>query len=641
MPRRVADYADEFADWNFFISIASFALGASTIVFLYNMIVSWARGPIAPGEPVAGADARVAGHLAAADLQLRRDPAGRRQPVRVRRARRAPRGAERRPRRRARRGARAVRHVLVVANETVAGRAADRGARSSAPGRRRPRHGRLPRSTPPSAGYVVYEDTRRAAAGRRLDRTLRRCARTASPRTGSWSTPIRSTRSRDALAQLEPPVDEIVVSTHPKQKSGWLRKNVLEKIEKAARRAAGRARRRRPRRRGRRASERARGRERDRRRRAAARADPRARAARSPASFLLVSPQNDPTLSAASGGRAAPAAGARRAARRGDRRARPDRAPGPVHGRRSRPSATSASTRSSSRPSRARSELAGCAATWSTASARRPGCRSSTSSSARRGRRRRASDDRARGRRARPPRPADRAPELARQRAGARDVPLHRLRGDALRLVLHGVLLRPRRRRSRPSGRPRASTCPVFVAGVNTAILLTSSFTMHWALQSIKRGSRAGLQAGLVLTLAMGLTFLLTQMLEYARIGFAPHDGAFGSVFYGLTGLHGAHVFVGLTLLTRRHGARFPRPLHPGAPPRRRDARNLLALRRRNVDRRVRDGLPPLGRRDARTRSAARPRRSASSAAVGYFAAIVLAKVAASERGGASSCSSS
>ena len=98
MPRRVADYADQFADWNFFISIASFALGASTIVFFANMIVSWRRGPIAPGNPVARADARVAGELAAADLQLRRDPAGRRQPVRVRRAGRPPRGAERRSR---------------------------------------------------------------------------------------------------------------------------------------------------------------------------------------------------------------------------------------------------------------------------------------------------------------------------------------------------------------------------------------------------------------------------------------------------------------------------------------------------------------------------------------------------------------
>ena len=90
---------------------------------------------------------------------------------------------------------------------------------------------------------------------------------------------------------------------------------------------------------------------------------------------------------------------------------------------------------------------------------------------------------------------------------------------------------------------------PVYVAGVNTAILLTSSATMHWALQSIKRGYRAGLQAGLALTFLMGLTFLLTQITEYARVGFAPRDNAFATIFFCLTGLHGAHVFVGLTLL--------------------------------------------------------------------------------------------
>jgi cytochrome c oxidase subunit 3 len=97
---------------------------------------------------------------------------------------------------------------------------------------------------------------------------------------------------------------------------------------------------------------------------------------------------------------------------------------------------------------------------------------------------------------------------------------------------------------------PEPFHLPVFVAGVNTAILLTSSFTMHWALQGIKRGNRAALRAGLVLTLALGLIFLLTQIREYSRVGFAPHDQSFGTIFYGLTGLHGAHVFVGLTLLT-------------------------------------------------------------------------------------------
>jgi cytochrome c oxidase subunit III len=96
---------------------------------------------------------------------------------------------------------------------------------------------------------------------------------------------------------------------------------------------------------------------------------------------------------------------------------------------------------------------------------------------------------------------------------------------------------------------PEGDHLPVFVAGVNTVILVTSSFTMHWALQSIKRGHRAGLQAGLVLTFLMGLVFLLTQIAEYARVGFSPSDNAFGTIFYCLTGLHGAHVFVGLSLL--------------------------------------------------------------------------------------------
>ena len=96
---------------------------------------------------------------------------------------------------------------------------------------------------------------------------------------------------------------------------------------------------------------------------------------------------------------------------------------------------------------------------------------------------------------------------------------------------------------------PHGFGLPRYVAGINTAILVTSSFTMHWALQSIRRNNRAGLQAGLVLTFLMGLTFLLTQFIEYARVGFAPHDNAFTTIFFCLTGLHGAHVFVGLTIL--------------------------------------------------------------------------------------------
>jgi len=51
MPRRVADYAPKFADLNMFISVASFGLGASTIVFLYNVVISWRHGPLAPPNP--------------------------------------------------------------------------------------------------------------------------------------------------------------------------------------------------------------------------------------------------------------------------------------------------------------------------------------------------------------------------------------------------------------------------------------------------------------------------------------------------------------------------------------------------------------------------------------------------------------
>ena len=51
MPRRVADYAPRFGDLNFVISIASFFLGASFLVFVYNMIVSWKRGPVAEANP--------------------------------------------------------------------------------------------------------------------------------------------------------------------------------------------------------------------------------------------------------------------------------------------------------------------------------------------------------------------------------------------------------------------------------------------------------------------------------------------------------------------------------------------------------------------------------------------------------------
>jgi cytochrome c oxidase subunit 3 len=90
---------------------------------------------------------------------------------------------------------------------------------------------------------------------------------------------------------------------------------------------------------------------------------------------------------------------------------------------------------------------------------------------------------------------------------------------------------------------------PIDVAGVNTAILIVSSATMHWATLGAKHENRAALRAGLLLTFLLGLAFLCIQINEYVFLGFAPSDHAQGSIFYGLTGLHGAHVFIGLTLL--------------------------------------------------------------------------------------------
>jgi cytochrome c oxidase subunit 3 len=90
---------------------------------------------------------------------------------------------------------------------------------------------------------------------------------------------------------------------------------------------------------------------------------------------------------------------------------------------------------------------------------------------------------------------------------------------------------------------------PVAVAGVNTAILLSSSLTLHWAQTSIKNGNRFGLQAGMLTTFLLGLTFLFIQINEYVHIGFRPQDSAQATVFFSLTGLHGAHVTIGLVLL--------------------------------------------------------------------------------------------
>jgi hypothetical protein len=86
----------------------------------------------------------------------------------------------------------------------------------------------------PSGGYVVYEDTRRAAAGRRLNRTLESLHEAGISAHGLVVDTSPVDAVKDALAQLEPPPDRVVVSTHPEEKSGWMRKHVVDRIREAA-----------------------------------------------------------------------------------------------------------------------------------------------------------------------------------------------------------------------------------------------------------------------------------------------------------------------------------------------------------------------------------------------------------------------
>jgi len=121
----------------------------------------------------------------------------------------------------------------VIANETVAGKSLIEALE------RRAQEGPLRVTVvcpvnQPREGYVVYEDTRRAAAGRRLERTLDALRSEGIAASGLVVEADPVAAVRDALAQLEPPPDEIVVSTHPRQKSGWLRRNVVERVERAA-----------------------------------------------------------------------------------------------------------------------------------------------------------------------------------------------------------------------------------------------------------------------------------------------------------------------------------------------------------------------------------------------------------------------
>ena len=122
-------------------------------------------------------------------------------------------------------------HLLVVANETVDATT----LREALGARGDDLHVTVVSPVnEPQRGYVVYTDTRRASARRRLERALGHLREAGIAADGYVVEADPAAAVRDALAQLEPPVDEILVSTHPEEKSGWLRRNVVDRIRASA-----------------------------------------------------------------------------------------------------------------------------------------------------------------------------------------------------------------------------------------------------------------------------------------------------------------------------------------------------------------------------------------------------------------------
>ncbi len=91
---------------------------------------------------------------------------------------------------------------------------------------------------------------------------------------------------------------------------------------------------------------------------------------------------------------------------------------------------------------------------------------------------------------------------------------------------------------------------PTFV----TIILVISSITMQLAVNAIKRGDRRAMNRALTVSLLLGVFFLFLQVYDYWELithhSFGINTGVYGTLFYSLTGFHGAHVFGGVVGIT-------------------------------------------------------------------------------------------
>jgi heme/copper-type cytochrome/quinol oxidase subunit 3 len=98
---------------------------------------------------------------------------------------------------------------------------------------------------------------------------------------------------------------------------------------------------------------------------------------------------------------------------------------------------------------------------------------------------------------------------------------------------------------------PKGSLDPLFT-GLFSLLLWASSFTVWQAGRSLKQGKPRGLAAWLVVTILLGVGFLIGQGIEWARLiteGTTISRNLFGTTFFTLTGFHGAHVIIGLLML--------------------------------------------------------------------------------------------
>jgi cytochrome c oxidase subunit 3 len=87
----------------------------------------------------------------------------------------------------------------------------------------------------------------------------------------------------------------------------------------------------------------------------------------------------------------------------------------------------------------------------------------------------------------------------------------------------------------------------------NTVILVTSSFTVHFAHTAIKNAARSTAINWMILTVVLGVLFIGLQGYEYyhayTELGLTLNSGIYGSTFFILTGFHGFHVTLGTFIL--------------------------------------------------------------------------------------------